>query len=148
MDLVFSKSPNMDDNYMQHVNHPPHLHHSFQDQKKLQGQLIAEQEALFGSKPSPLKPQSVKKGGPRLSCGGPGGGTSNRRLSLGGPRADPLVKATPNTRQTKKNDRLHQNDHLNHQRDDGVGALSAGKFCEMYPFFVIPDVFGTLGSTC
>ncbi|KAJ7975576.1 65-kDa microtubule-associated-like protein [Quillaja saponaria] len=31
------------------------------DQKKLQGQLIAEQEALYGSKPSPSKPQSVKK---------------------------------------------------------------------------------------
>ncbi|CAA6656066.1 unnamed protein product [Spirodela intermedia] len=31
------------------------------DQKKLQGQLIAEQEALFGSKPSPSKTLSAKK---------------------------------------------------------------------------------------
>ncbi|WOK98817.1 65-kDa microtubule-associated protein 3-like [Canna indica] len=47
------------------------------DQKKLQDQLIAEQEALYGSKPSPSKPQSTKKlprtsnvGGRRLSIGG------------------------------------------------------------------------------
>ncbi|MED6145820.1 hypothetical protein PIB30_028690 [Stylosanthes scabra] len=39
------------------------------DLKKLQGQMIAEQEALYGSKPSPSKPQSVKKG-PRMSTGG------------------------------------------------------------------------------
>uniref|UniRef100_A0A5B6ZTY3 65-kDa microtubule-associated protein 3-like n=1 Tax=Davidia involucrata TaxID=16924 RepID=A0A5B6ZTY3_DAVIN len=90
------------------------------DQKKLQGQLIAEQEAIFGSKPSPMKPQSGKKC-PRLSTGG----ASNRRLSLGGamlqtPKADPLhsIKATPNTRQTKKNV---------HHRDDGFAALSAGR---------------------
>ncbi|XP_059666997.1 65-kDa microtubule-associated protein 3-like [Cornus florida] len=95
------------------------------DQKKLQEQLIAEQEALFGSKPSPMKPQSGKKG-PRLSTGG----ASNRRLSLGGvmlqtPKADPLhpTKATPNTRQTKKK----QNDRLNHHQDDGFAALSAGR---------------------
>ncbi|KAM7504663.1 hypothetical protein LguiB_003567 [Lonicera macranthoides] len=94
------------------------------DQKKLQGQLIAEQEALFGSKPSPMKAQSGKKG-PRLSCGG---GASNRRLSLGGamlqtPKPDPLhsTKTTPNTRQTKKNDRL------NNHRDDGIAGLSAGR---------------------
>ncbi|KAI7751580.1 hypothetical protein M8C21_004146 [Ambrosia artemisiifolia] len=39
------------------------------DQKKLQGQLMAEQEALFGSKPSPMKQQSGKKGS-RMSYGG------------------------------------------------------------------------------
>ncbi|KVI04584.1 Microtubule-associated protein, MAP65/Ase1/PRC1 [Cynara cardunculus var. scolymus] len=91
------------------------------DQKKLQGQLIAEQEALFGSKPSPMKQQSGKKG-PRMSCGG----ASNRRLSLGGamhaPKADPhSIRATPNTRQTKKNER-----QLN-KREDGFAALSAGR---------------------
>ncbi|KAL0299428.1 UNVERIFIED_CONTAM: microtubule-associated protein 3 [Sesamum radiatum] len=76
------------------------------DQKKLQEQLLTEQEALYGSKPSPMKNQSAKKGR-RLSCGG---GPSNRRLSLGGPmlqtpKADmmpPLAKATPNTRNAKK----------------------------------------------
>ncbi|KAI7745388.1 hypothetical protein M8C21_011101, partial [Ambrosia artemisiifolia] len=87
------------------------------DQKKLQGQLIAEQEAMFGSKPSPMKQQSGKKGGSRMSLGGAG----NRRLSLGGamhaPRTDlHSVRATPNTRDTKKN-----------SRDDGSSALSFGR---------------------
>ncbi|KAI3735192.1 hypothetical protein L6452_14682 [Arctium lappa] len=91
------------------------------DQRKLQGQLIAEQEALFGSKPSPMKQQSGKKG-PRMSCGG----ASNRRLSLGGPMHAPKadlhsIRATPNTRQTKKNERQLNN------REDGFAALSAGR---------------------
>ncbi|XP_057951864.1 65-kDa microtubule-associated protein 3 [Malania oleifera] len=97
------------------------------DQKKLQGQLIAEQEALFGSKPSPSKPQSVKKA-TRVSTGS----ANSRRLSLGGamlqtPKPDPLhsTKATPHSRPIKKNDRLHQNDH--HQQDDEFAALSAGR---------------------
>ncbi|KAG4182447.1 hypothetical protein ERO13_A09G044000v2 [Gossypium hirsutum] len=91
------------------------------DQKKLQGQLIAEQEALYGSKPSPSKPQSVKKG-PRYSTGG----ASNRRVSLGGAmvpahKPDSLhsAKATPKTRPSKKSD------HLNHRQDDGIPAFSA-----------------------
>ncbi|KAL2540094.1 65-kDa microtubule-associated protein 3 [Abeliophyllum distichum] len=95
------------------------------DQKKLQGQLLAEQEALYGSKPSPMKNQSAKKG-PRLSCGG----ASNRRLSLGGailqtPKSDMLhsTKATPNTRHAKKNDRLSHDP----SRDDGFQALSSGR---------------------
>lgn len=97
------------------------------DQKKIQGQLMAEQEALFGSKPSPMKLQNGKKG-PRLSTGG----ASNRRLSLGGtmmqtPRPNPLIpiKATPNTRQAKKSDRLNPIDQINHHRDDTFVALSA-----------------------
>ncbi|VFQ75741.1 unnamed protein product [Cuscuta campestris] len=44
------------------------------DQKRLQGQLIAEQEALFGAKPSPSP--SVKKN--------LGGGGNNKRYSMGG----------------------------------------------------------------
>ncbi|KAJ4749436.1 Microtubule-associated protein-like [Rhynchospora pubera] len=47
------------------------------DQKKLQGQLMAEQEALYGSKPSPSKPLNGKKT-PKNT------GVPNRRLSLGG----------------------------------------------------------------
>ncbi|CAA0809540.1 65-kDa microtubule-associated protein 3 [Striga hermonthica] len=109
------------------------------DQKKLQGQLQTEQEALYGSKPSPMKNQSAKKG-PRLSCGGVG--ASNRRLSLGGsmlqtprpdilssakatPRPDILssAKATPNTRAAKKSERMNQ-DCL---KDDGFAALSTGR---------------------
>lgn len=82
---------------------------------------MAEQEALFGSKPSPMKQQSGKKGS-RMSYGGP----SNRRLSLGGamhaPKTDlHSARATPNTRHAKKNERLSNN------RDDGFSGLSAGK---------------------
>lgn len=101
----------------------------FQDQKKLQGQLIAEQEALYGSKPSPSKPQSKKA--PRMSTGG----ASSRRVSLGGamlqtPKHDSLhsARATPNTRAIKKTERLQRNDQLNHHQDDGLAGLSAGKF--------------------
>ncbi|CAH8351059.1 unnamed protein product [Eruca vesicaria subsp. sativa] len=55
-------------------------HRRQRDQKKLQGQLIAEQEALYGSKPSPSKPLGGKKA-PRISTGG--AAATNRRLSLG-----------------------------------------------------------------
>ncbi|KAJ6764486.1 65-KDA MICROTUBULE-ASSOCIATED PROTEIN 3 [Salix koriyanagi] len=99
------------------------------DQKKLQGQLIAEQEVLYGSKPSPSKPPSVKKT-PRVSTGG----ASNRKLSLGGPmlqtpRPDlpQSSKATPRPRTGNKVDRTHQNDHLKPQQDDGFDALSTGR---------------------
>lgn len=55
---------------------------SFQDQKKINDQLAAEQEKLFGSKPSPARPQSAKKPpGPRAN-GGAVNGTPNRRLSV------------------------------------------------------------------
>ncbi|KAL9375830.1 hypothetical protein Peur_032709 [Populus x canadensis] len=99
------------------------------DQKKLQGQLIAEQEALYGSKPSPSKPQSVKKAS-RVSTGG----ATNRRLSLGGavlqtPRPDlpHYSKATPHSRPGNKVDRMHQNDHSKPHQDDGFAGLSAGR---------------------
>ncbi|KAG8640722.1 65-kDa microtubule-associated protein 3 isoform X2 [Manihot esculenta] len=98
------------------------------DQKKLQGQLIAEQEALYGSKPSPSKTQNVKKA-PRVSTGG----ASNRRLSLGAamlqtPKPDLTHsnKATPHARPGKKVDRIHQYDPSNHRHDDGFAVLSAG----------------------
>ncbi|KAH0943291.1 hypothetical protein HID58_002928 [Brassica napus] len=54
-------------------------HRRQRDHKKLQGQLIAEQEALYGSKPSPSKPLGGKKA-PRMSTGG---AATSRRLSLG-----------------------------------------------------------------
>ncbi|XVF50699.1 hypothetical protein PTKIN_Ptkin04bG0123300 [Pterospermum kingtungense] len=98
------------------------------DQKKLQGQLIAEQEVLYGSKPSPSKAQSVKKG-PRYSTGG---GANNRRVSMGGtmlPTHKPdllhSAKATPQTRPSKKTERMFQNDHLNHHQDEAVPVFSA-----------------------
>lgn len=50
------------------------------DQKRLQEQLATEQETLFGSRPSPHKALSAKKG---LSIR-PNGNTPSRRLSLGG----------------------------------------------------------------
>ncbi|XP_038881306.1 65-kDa microtubule-associated protein 3-like isoform X2 [Benincasa hispida] len=95
------------------------------DQKKLQGQLIAEQEALYGSKPSPSKPQSAKKG-PRMSTGGAGAGS--RRFSLGGallqtPKPDPHKGLRPG----RKSDRGHQNNQTFHLDEGFVEALSAGR---------------------
>ncbi|XP_031479318.1 65-kDa microtubule-associated protein 3 [Nymphaea colorata] len=96
------------------------------DQKRLQGQLIAEQEALFGSKPSPSKQQSARKM-PRTSMG-----AANRRLSLGGAMMQmqsPLVESksglhgnTSLSRQTRKIDSFH-----NQKTGDGQAALSAGR---------------------
>ncbi|KAL8160276.1 hypothetical protein V2J09_001813 [Rumex salicifolius] len=84
------------------------------EQKKLQGQLIAEQEALFGSKPSPMKLQSAKKTS-RMSSGC--GNNNNRRLSLGGnmhqtPRPDSVHsnRATPHSRQGKKAEQRAEDD--------------------------------------
>ncbi|XP_042431739.1 65-kDa microtubule-associated protein 3-like isoform X4 [Zingiber officinale] len=75
------------------------------DQKKLQGQLIAEQEALYGSKPSPSKPPSAKKVG------------SNRRLSLGGAAA----------LQTPKSDYMHSAKSTRSVKmTDDLGTLSPG----------------------
>ncbi|KAL0382304.1 UNVERIFIED_CONTAM: microtubule-associated protein 3 [Sesamum calycinum] len=95
------------------------------DQKKLQGQLLTEQEAIYGSKPSPVKNHSVKKR-PRSSCGG----ASNRTLSLGGPTVQtpkrempPSAKATPNTRNTKKNESIKKY----RPKDDGLAPPSSGR---------------------
>ncbi|QCE07558.1 65-kDa microtubule-associated protein 3-like [Vigna unguiculata] len=93
------------------------------DLKKLQGQMIAEQEALYGSKPSPSKPQSVKKG-PRMSTGG----STSRRVSLGGAMLQtpkPDSKAT-HARAMRKTDKGHQIEHLNYL-DDGISGLSAAR---------------------
>ncbi|XP_062153827.1 65-kDa microtubule-associated protein 3 isoform X2 [Alnus glutinosa] len=90
------------------------------DQKKLQGQLIAEQEALYGSKPSPSKTQCVKKA-PRMSTGG----ASSRRLSVGGAMLQ-TPKPDPHSRPIRKSDRVHHNDQLNPQ-DDCFSVLSAGR---------------------
>ncbi|PKU79993.1 65-kDa microtubule-associated protein 3-like [Dendrobium catenatum] len=68
------------------------------DQKKLQSQFQAEQEALFGSKPSPSKPQCLKKVSRTSS------GFANRRLSLGAAALQPMkpdfpcVKTTSSTK--------------------------------------------------
>ncbi|KAE8650436.1 65-kDa microtubule-associated protein 3 [Cucumis sativus] len=98
------------------------------DQKKLQGQLIAEQEALYGSKPSPSKPQSVKKG-PRMSTGGAGAvaGTGSRRFSLGGALLQTPKPDHKGLRPGRKSDRGHQNNQAFHLDEGFVEALSAGK---------------------
>ncbi|KAJ3695716.1 hypothetical protein LUZ60_001093 [Juncus effusus] len=78
------------------------------EQKKLQGQLITEQESLYGSKPSPSKPTSAKKGS-RPSTGG----FQSRRFSLGGAmmmgqsaRPETLNRSNSSTYSTKKPDHL------------------------------------------
>eukprot|EP00249_Psilotum_nudum_P031961 c47020_g1_i1 orf=422-2218(+) len=53
------------------------------DQKRLQGQLMTEQEAIFGTRPSPNKPLSAKKG-LSVRVNGNSASPANRRLSLGG----------------------------------------------------------------
>lgn len=95
-----------------------------QEQKKHKVKHKVEQEALFRSEPSPRTFQSLEKGS-RLSYVG----TNNQRLSLIGaklqsprrhslggallqsPRTDKLhsIRGTPNTRQSKNNDRPPQN---------------------------------------
>ncbi|XP_014510907.1 65-kDa microtubule-associated protein 3 [Vigna radiata var. radiata] len=91
------------------------------DLKKLQGQMIAEQEALYGSKPSPSKPQSVKKGS-RMSTGG----ATSRRVSLGGAMLQTPKPDLKATRAMRKTDKGHQIEHLNYL-DDGISGLSAAR---------------------
>lgn len=86
----------------------------FQEQRRLQGQTMAEQEVVFGSKPSLLKIQSGKRS-PRLSSGG----GSNRGLSAAGtmpqtPKDDSLlsIKGTHNTHEAKKNTSMHTKEQL------------------------------------
>ncbi|XP_057774466.1 65-kDa microtubule-associated protein 3-like isoform X2 [Salvia miltiorrhiza] len=90
------------------------------DQKKHQGQLLTEQEVVYGSKPSPIKNSNVKKA-PRLSYGG----ASDRKVSLCEPmlqtRLTPAAKATPNIRTTKKNEYINQNSC----KDDRPAASSS-----------------------
>lgn len=51
-----------------------------QDQKKFHEQLNTEQEAIFGSRPSPARPLTTKKLAGQRANGA--NGTPNRRLSL------------------------------------------------------------------
>ncbi|GMY09376.1 65-kDa microtubule-associated protein 3 [Fagus crenata] len=89
------------------------------DQKRLQGQLIVEQEALFGSKPSPSN--SGKKNSKT-----PTGVANNRKISLGGamlqnPKPE---KAASRLRLSKKGDFFNQNSSLSrHQQHGGFSSL-------------------------
>lgn len=90
--------------------------------------MIAEQEALYGSKPSPSKPQSVKKAS-RMSTGG----AASRRVSLGGAMIQtpkPDSKAT-SSRAMRKTDKAHQIEQLNYL-DDGFSCLSSGSLLKLY----------------
>ena len=91
----------------------------FKDQKKLHGQLIAEQEALYGSKPSPSI--SGKKAS-RTSTAA----TSNRKLSLGGAMLQQVKpeKLATRLQPNKKSDYLNENSLVNHQRSSGSATHS------------------------
>ncbi|XP_021280136.1 65-kDa microtubule-associated protein 4 [Herrania umbratica] len=96
------------------------------DQKKLHGQLIAEQEALYGSKPSPSISGTKA---PRMSTVG----ASDRKLSLGGAMLQQVKPEKPATRlhPNKKADYLNQNSFLNHQRSSGFAAHSVKRNSEV-----------------
>ncbi|KAL5992461.1 hypothetical protein ACLOJK_013380 [Asimina triloba] len=98
------------------------------DQKKLQGKLIAKQEVLFGSKPSPSKTPHMKKPS-RTSTG-----SASRRLSLGGTllpkpefhstkHVNGSTTSTVAPRPIKKGHRLMNH----HHHEDDFAALSAGR---------------------
>lgn len=105
------------------------------DQKKLQGRLLAEREALFGSKPSPTK--SVKKA-PRYSMGG--AAPVNRRYSISGPMLQ---------RQNIKHERTallqsHPIKKLAQFQDGGKrNNTPAGQLHKKYPKVSDPKVFGS-----
>lgn len=82
------------------------------DQKRFQGQLLAEQEVLYGSKHSTSK--SGKK-------------PSDRKMSLGGAlmRNQKIEKAASHVHPIKKGDSFHQ--RSSHQQYSGAEAPSFGK---------------------
>ncbi|XVE74002.1 hypothetical protein DITRI_Ditri11bG0164200 [Diplodiscus trichospermus] len=96
------------------------------DQKKLHGQLIAEQEALYGSKPSPSI--SGKKAA-RTSTAT----ASSRKLSLGGAMLHPAKPEKLATRlhPNKKADYLNENSLINHHRSSGFSAPSGRRSSEV-----------------
>ncbi|XWS32316.1 hypothetical protein CRYUN_Cryun23aG0149300 [Craigia yunnanensis] len=96
------------------------------DQKKLHGQLIAEQEALYGSKPSPSI--SGKKAS-RTSTAA----ASNRKLSLGGAMLQQVKpeKLASRLHPSKKADYLNENSLVNHQRSSGFATHSGRRSSEV-----------------
>lgn len=94
----------------------------FQEQRRLQGQITAEQEVLFGSKPSLLKIQSGKRS-PRLSSGG----GSNRLSTTPTPQTpkddSPSMKGTPYNHGAKKNMRVHATERSNYPNFKAFAAL-------------------------
>ncbi|KAG9446343.1 hypothetical protein H6P81_012471 [Aristolochia fimbriata] len=90
------------------------------EEKKLQGQFIAEQEVRYGSKPSPMKTPNMKK------PSRPSIGNANRRLSLG---AAMLSTPKPDPHSTKKPlvPRAARKGDDQQQDDVPASALSAGR---------------------
>ncbi|GMP61794.1 hypothetical protein CsSME_00024120 [Camellia sinensis var. sinensis] len=93
------------------------------DQKKLEGQLLAEQEVLFGSKPSPTK------SGKKVSSTSSSGGASSRRLSLGRVMLRTLnsEKTAHSSRLIKKTNFVKQHKSRNNHRSGSSADLSSGK---------------------
>ncbi|KAL0373550.1 UNVERIFIED_CONTAM: microtubule-associated protein 4 [Sesamum radiatum] len=91
------------------------------DRKKLQGQLLAEQEAMYGSKPSPSKSGNKNL---RPSTGGAG----NKRFSLGGAMLQNTLadKAALSSRSLLKNNPVKRQSSHNHS-NSGFMAHSSGK---------------------
>ncbi|KAE9592631.1 putative microtubule-associated protein, MAP65/Ase1/PRC1 [Lupinus albus] len=93
--------------------------------KKLQGQLTVEQEAKYGSKPSPSKPLSARKA-PKLSTGS----AANRRVSVGGATIQTLKPdsyATPSSCSTKKTNKVRQIEQQDYLDDDEASYLSSAR---------------------
>ncbi|XP_042011446.1 65-kDa microtubule-associated protein 3-like isoform X2 [Salvia splendens] len=89
--------------------------------KKLQGQLMAEQEAIYGSKPSPSK-SGAKSLRPST------GGAAGKRFSLGGAALQTaLDKATPSSRSLHKKNPVKRQTLNNNHHHTGLAALSSGK---------------------
>ncbi|KAL8542709.1 hypothetical protein ACS0TY_003547 [Phlomoides rotata] len=91
------------------------------DLKKLHGQLMTEQEAIFGSKPSPSK-SGIKNG--RLSTVG----TANNRFSVGGAALqNKLDKAAGSTRPLQMNNTVKRRISQSHHNSGFVAPHSSGK---------------------
>ncbi|KAG4187973.1 hypothetical protein ERO13_A08G134000v2 [Gossypium hirsutum] len=89
------------------------------NQKKLHGQLIAEQEALYGSKPSPTMTAKKASRTPTTAA-------SNRKLSFGGAMLQQIKPEKPTSRfhPNKKADSLNENSFANHHRSSGFTSHS------------------------
>ncbi|KAL0339361.1 UNVERIFIED_CONTAM: microtubule-associated protein 3 [Sesamum angustifolium] len=91
------------------------------DRKKVQGQVLAEQEAMYGSKPSPSK-SGNKNLRPTT------GGAANKRFSLGGAMLQNTLadKAALSSRSLLKNNPVKRQSSHNHS-NSGFMAHSSGK---------------------
>ncbi|KAL0309153.1 UNVERIFIED_CONTAM: microtubule-associated protein 3 [Sesamum radiatum] len=90
------------------------------DRKKLQGQLLAEQEAMYGSKPSPSKSGNKNL---RPSTGG----AANKRFSLGGAMLQNTLadKAALSSRSLLKNNPVKRQSSHNHSNSGFMAHSSA-----------------------